>query len=245
MMSPKPEDTPTEPTETLVTEVHARLHLLEAARPKSLDGFAISSKSKLPFKARGIREALLWRTVQLGESAFESFRRDKLASAILLTRATVETCAALWYLRVRLETTVQSTTAGKIDEDLMRLLMGSKADADILPPPINVLSFVDRVEKDIPGFRCQYDRLSEFAHPNWAGTTLLFSKMESGGVANFGENIRGTESTMRIGLANLSVALAMFEVSYNHITDLMPGFVQVCERQTGPDSQGGEHSIER
>ena len=238
-MSTTPEDTPTETSETLLTEVHARLHLLEAARPKSLDGFAISSKSKLPSKALGIREALLWRTVQLGESAFESFRRDKLASAILLTRATVETCAAVWYLRVRLETAVQSTTVGKIDEDLMRLLMGSKADADILPPPINVLNFVDRVEKDIPGFRHQYDRLSEFAHPNWGGTTFLFSKIDySTAVTNFGENIRGTDVPRRIGLANLSVALAMFEVSYNHITELMPDFVQICERHIGPDSQG-------
>ena len=239
MMSPTPEDTPTETTETLFREVHARLHLLGAAGSKSLDGFAVSSKSKLPFRALLYREALLWRSVQLGKSAFESFEKDELASAILLTRATVETCAALWYLRARLETTVQSKTVGKIDEDLMILLMGRKADADILPSPVNVLNFVDRVERDIPGFRHQYDHLSEFAHPNWAGTTFLFSKIDhSTGTAALGENIRDTESTRRIGLANLSVALAMFEVSYNHITDLMPDFVQLCERHTGPDSQG-------
>ena len=206
-MSPTPEDTPTETTETLLTEVHARLRLLEAARPKSLDGFAISSKSRLPFKALLYREALLWRALQSGKSAFESFRKDELASAILLARATVETSAALWYLRTKLETAIQSRTADTIDEDLMRLLMGSKADTDILPSAINVLNFVDRVEKDIPGFRHQYDRLSEFAHPNWAGTAFLFSRIDySTAIAEFGENIRGTESTRRIGLANLSVA---------------------------------------
>ena len=36
MRSPTPEDTPTETTETLLTEVHARLHLLKAAGPKTL-----------------------------------------------------------------------------------------------------------------------------------------------------------------------------------------------------------------
>ena len=130
----------------------------------------------------------------------------------------------------------------------MRLLMGTKAPADILPPPINVLNFIDCVEKDIPGFRDQYDRLGEFAHPNWAGTTFLFSKIDySSGIADFGGNIRETESTRRMGLLNLSVALAMFEVSYNRIIDLMPDFVQICERHTGPDSQtpSGEHSIKR
>ena len=61
----------------------------------------------------------------MGKSAFESFEKDELASAILLARATVETSAALWYLRTKLEAAVQSKSADKIDEDLMRLLMGS------------------------------------------------------------------------------------------------------------------------
>lgn len=122
----------------------------------------------------------------------------------------------------------------------MRLLMGSNADTDILPAAINVLNFVDRLEKDIPGFRHQYDCLSEFAHPNWAGTTFLFSKIESGGITNFGENVRGTESTRRIGLANLSVALAMFEVRYNQITDLMPAFISFCEQHSHAAGMPGE-----
>lgn len=237
MTLPTPEDPREETAETLLAEADARLHLLEAGRPKSLDGFALSSVSKLPFKALRYRESLLWRIVQVGRSAFESFANNKLASAILLTRATVETSAALWYLRAKLETAVESKTLGNIDDDLTRLSMGSKTDTDILPAAINVLNFVDRVEKDIDGFRHQYDRLSEFAHPNWAGTILLFSKVdESKAVANFGENIRGGDSVRITGAVNLSVSLAMFETSYNSITDLMPAFVWLCELQPAAPS---------
>jgi len=151
-MSPTPEEARKETADTLLAEVDARLLLLEAGRPKGLDEFALSSISELPFKALRYRESLLWRIVQLGRSAFENFANNKLASAILLTRAAVETSAALWYLRAKLETAVELKTLGNIDDDLMRLSMGSKTDTDILPAPINVLNFVDRVEKDIQGF---------------------------------------------------------------------------------------------
>jgi hypothetical protein len=232
MSSATPEDA-LEKTESLLVEANARLVLLEGARPKSVNGFAISSVSKLPFIAINYRESLLWRVVQLGRCASENFKDNKLAAAILLTRATVETSAALWYLRTKLENVIESKTLGSIHNDLVRLSMGSKTEKDILPAAVNVLNFVDTVEKDIGGFRHQYDRLSEFAHPNWAGTTLLFSKRdESQTVANFGENMRGGDSAKATGAVNLVVSLQIFEKSYNEITDLVPAFVKLCEQQT-------------
>jgi hypothetical protein len=231
MTSLTPEDAPAETTETLLAEVDARLRLLEAARPESLDGFALSSVSKLPFKALQYREGLLWRMAQLGRNAFECFKGDKLVSGILLTRATMEASASLWYLLAKLRTAVESKSLGDVDFYLMKLLMGGRTDLDLMPQALSVLTFVDHVEKSIEGFRHQYDRLSEFAHPNWAGTALLFSKIDrSRAVADFGENLRFADSARAIGVSNLSVALAMSEVSYNRITDLMPGFISVCEQ---------------
>ena len=115
MTSLTPEDAPAETTETLLAEVDARLRLLEAARPESLDGFALSSVSILPFKALQYREGLLWRMAQLGRNAFECFKGDKLVSGILLTRATMETSASLWYLLAKLRTAVESKSLGDVD----------------------------------------------------------------------------------------------------------------------------------
>jgi hypothetical protein len=118
----------------------------------------------------------------------------------------------------------------------MRLLMGSKVDTDILPPSVNVLNFVDRVDRDIPGFRHQYDRLSEIAHPNWAGTVFLFSTPDlRRGVANFGEHDRSADFARKIGLVNLTTALSILEFSYNKISELMPEFIRLCESHAGPE----------
>lgn len=226
--------------EILLSEIRERLKLLECSLPKRVDPMAVSQISKVPFKALLYRGALIWRMAELGRVAFESFENNKLASAILLTRATVETSAALWYLCAKLDATLQSGAVGEIDDYLMKLIMGSKTNLDIMPEAINVLTFVDRVDKDIPGFRHQYDMLSEFAHPNWAGTALLYSKPDPPNLwTDFGANIRAGDSTKQVGVSNLSVALMIFERSYNGVADLMPAFIALCENEFKKDAASG------
>lgn len=218
-------------TEQLFQEVEERIALLESNLPTRVDGFALSPISKLPFKALTFRECLIWRMAELSRSAFENYGQQRLASGILLTRGAIETSAALWYLCAKLETAIQAHDLSDTDSYLMRLMMGSRTDTDVLPQAINVLSFIDRVDKDIAGFRGQYDSLSEVSHPNWAGTTLLYSRRDSttSGIFTFGQNLRCADSTLRAGIGSLSGALLVFERSYNYVGELMPEFVKLCE----------------
>jgi hypothetical protein len=170
---------------------------------------------------------------ELSHGAFENFERERLALAILETRAAVETSAALWYLHAKLDTALRARAMGDIDDFLMKLSLGSRTDTDIMPQAINVLNFVDRLEKDVKGLRQQYDRLCEFAHPNWAGTALLYSKHDQANLwTDFGANIRGVNGPKQIGVTNLSVALMLFERSYNLVADVMPAFIKLCGGST-------------
>ncbi|MBI1895662.1 MAG: hypothetical protein HYS04_03855 [Acidobacteria bacterium] len=214
--------------EELMAEIRGRLELMDTSLPSRVDAM-VSPESKLPFKALIYRAALIWRMAELARGALENFERDKIASAILLTRAAVETSAALWYLCAKLDAAPQAKTVGDIDDYLMKLAMGSRTDS-APPQALSVLTFVDRVEKDVEGFRHQYDLLSEFAHPNWAGTALLYSKPDPPNLwTDFGANIRGIDGPKNVGIVNLSVALLFFERSYNRVADLMPTFVALCQ----------------
>jgi hypothetical protein len=224
-----------ESIENLMTEIRGRLDLLESSLPTRVDAM-VSPESKLPFKALIYRAALIWRMAELSRGAVENFEKDKLALAILETRAAVETTAALWYLHAKLDATVKAGAVGDIDDFLMKLSMGSRTDTDIMPQAISVLTFVDRVEKDVEGFRHQYDLLSEFAHPNWAGTALLYSKPDPPNLwTDFGANIRGIDGPKHVGILNLSVALMFFERSYNSIADIMPAFIELCKGRPRTD----------
>lgn len=220
--------------EHLTSEIRSRLELLESSLPKHADAMDLSRTAKLPFKALVCRETLVWRMTELGSTALESFEKNRLTSAILLTRAAVETSAALWYLCAKLEAALDSEAVGDLDGYLMKLTLGSRTNDDIMPEPINVLNFVDRVDKEVSGFRHQYELLSEFAHPNWAGVTGLYSKPGLPNLSvDFGANIRGGEAAKKIGVINLSVALMFFEQSYNSVAKLMPAFVALCENHFG------------
>jgi hypothetical protein len=211
----------------LMYEIRDRLNRLESARETRVDAM-VCPDSKLPNNVWACRTGLAWRMTELSRSAFENLEMDRLVSAILLTRAAVETCAALWYLSAEVDRAVELEAVGDIDEHLGRLLQGSRRYTN-LPDPIRVGKFVERVDKDVEGFHEQYAKLCEYAHPNWSGTAHLYSKPDPANQwTDFGANIRGAESARRLGVVNLSVALGFFERSYNRIADAFPAFIELC-----------------
>jgi hypothetical protein len=219
--------------ESMGVEIQERLTRLESSLPARIDAAEVSATAKLPFKSLWYRESLIWRMTELSHAAFDSFQSAKHASAIILTRAAVETSAAVWYLHKNLAAAVASKAVGDIDDCLKRLLMGSKnIDRDIMPEAVNVMTFVKQIDKEIPGFSHQYDALSEYAHPNWAGTALLYSRPDPPNfLVDFAAHIRGGENAKVIGLVNLSVALMLFEKRYNDIAELLPQFTALCETE--------------
>jgi len=220
-----------ETADSLLAEIGAGVAKLESRLPSSLDAMAVSRTAKLPFKVLSFRETLLWRLSELGRSAFENFEKEHLASAIVLTRAGVETSAALWFLRGKVQTALEKRTVGNLDEHLMRLLMGSRTDPD-LPQAINVLNFIDSVNESLGGARHNYDVLSEFAHPNWAGTSGLFATVDMENCRTaFGRNSERTQPPKMVGLFSLSLALDMGDHTYESIGEMIPEFTKLCEQE--------------
>jgi hypothetical protein len=221
----------------LTIEIRDVIARIEASLVSRLDARDLGTRSQLPFYALYCRETWMWRVVELGRDAFDCFEKGDFVSAMVLTRAAMETTAALWGLRVKLEKALKlgSVNISELGSYLTRLRVGQGkgiARPDD-PKAVHVMDFIRTVEKDCEGFEHQYGRLSEFAHPNWSGTTGLYSRFNHDeGRAEFGRNIRGGEGTKGIGLTNLSVALMFFEHTYNRFAELMPRFIELCERET-------------
>lgn len=226
---------------SLLDEIRESLRSIGSDLPKRVDGRALSQSSKLPFKVLVYRSSLTWRMAELSRTAFEEFVNDRLACAVVLTRAAVETGAALWYLCAKVSDAVDSGQLGDIDDYLMRMIVGVATDPPIdantgepiTPRPIRIGTFLNCVEKELVGFNLQYGYLSEYAHPNWAGTVYLYSQHNEGkATTDFGANIRATETTKLIGVTNLSVALRMFDSSCSQLAELIPAFTELCEQRS-------------
>jgi hypothetical protein len=218
----------TKTTDEWLAEADGRLALFEKNLPRQIDPIALS-RSKLPFKALSYRETLIWRVTELGRTAVENFKKDRVAAATLLTRAVVETTAALWYLRKKMTAALEAQALGDIDDYLMKLTYGTRVWEEF-PAAISVLTFVDSVEKELEGFRKQYDSLSEVAHPNYSGTTGLFSKIDRDNMlVNVGPNAEYALGVVISGTGSLSAALFIFEHCYDKLADEFPAFVELCE----------------
>lgn len=222
---------PTKPVSDLLNEIQARLEALEQSLVRRLEAAHVSRRAKLPFHVIQYRETLAWRCADLGRDAYEAIRDNRLTTGALLVRAVVETVAAQWYLHLKVSRAVESGSPQDLETSVSRLLLGSRTSSD-MPDPINVMTFVQAANKEIEGFLAQFERLCEFAHPNWAGTSLIYSSpnLEERAVT-YGRGIRKADSLEVLAVVNLSVALRMFEIAYNRLSDTQERLVELCDSQ--------------
>jgi hypothetical protein len=222
----------------LMDEIRHRLEAFESNLPKHVDGFALFRDSKLPAKVLRYRESLIWRVAELGRAALNEFEENRLVAGIVLTRAVAETSAALWYLHSKVDDAIKSNQVGDIDAYLVKLNVGIATapppmDEGEFPRPVKIGKFLEQVEKVIEGFSEHYGVLSEYAHPNWAGTVSLYSKFHPENLTiDFGQYLRGGEQAKGLGITSLHGSLGLFEVTYNNLTDSMPAFVELCQRNS-------------
>jgi hypothetical protein len=216
--------------EDLLCEARQTVQQFSGSLPTIADPASVSLTAKIPYKVLCYREGLIWRVEELARSACDCYERGDAVAGIVLTRTATETSAAVWYLHDLMRRQVENGVQPDLDVKVTRLLLGHK-NASEMPTAINVLTFLDLVEKTVPGVRKLYDTMSEYAHPNWSGTAFAYSQNDTQNyMTYFGRGtFAGSDKHAGLGLRCLLGALTMFELSYNRIAELMPSFIQACE----------------
>ncbi len=178
------------------------------------------------------REVLARRFLELARVALDALGKEQFAATAVVTRSVVETGAALWYLGQAVEGAVRGGTSAELKERVFRLLHGSRTTPEA-PSAINVLTFIDAADKQVEGVRHSYDRLSEMAHPNWAGTLYLFGRPNREARACvFGPSADVNELSFRTG-AVLGGTCYLVGSGMKTISEHMPALVAMCERELG------------
>lgn len=184
-----------------------------ASLPSEVAARSLTLKSNTPFKALVLREALIHRVSSIADGAISEFDAGRWVAATILVRAVVETTALLFSLNRRVSRAIREKNDDDLTEFLRRTMVGSRTEPD-LPEAINVLNFIDAVEKEFPGFRRQYEELSEYAHPNWCGVLGAFSKLDR---ENFTVAFKAFQPIpAQTNIAGLMSALVVAEYVYNN-----------------------------
>lgn len=135
-------------------------------------------KWKALFRCWVLREATFWRVTDLLTQSISLHRQGHGLGSRILLRSGFETLAALIYLNHN----IQGVLDGKLEfhsfcELTNRQLGGSKNISE-RPEAINVITMMQKGDKQYPGLRGMYDSLSESAHPNFEGLVWGYSKVD-------------------------------------------------------------------
>lgn len=219
-------DTETASNEEILAQAQRVVAQIHAALPRRVDPVTISLIAKIPFKALLVRELLIHRIDELGIVACDLFEKRTPVSAFIITRALLETAASMYCLHRRVSEVIQTAQIGAVDEFLMKTLSGWK-DPGAQIQAVNVLTLVDRVNRDLPHFRQAYDALSEFAHPNWSGVEGAYGEVDFQKLwVDLGHSNR---VPTRTGLCALVGGLELFFHFYTGMLSHMSEFTRICE----------------
>jgi hypothetical protein len=202
---------------------------LSASLPDKIEIAALGVRSKAPFQLLTVREALICRTEELARGACDALEKEDFTVAALLIRSIAESAAMTWYLLEILENRA-GYTPPQLNDILMRMFAGSKNGWAEGPEAINVLTFVKRLDKKMPGFEAAYNSLSEYAHPNWRGVSGLYSKIDRENfTVHYGRGFQAERAGNQLANALIG-GLLTFEDGYNKIADVMPAFLAELEK---------------
>lgn len=222
--------------ESLLEELKSIVTDLNACLPKEVPlGF---SRSIDPIRALVLREACLYRIAEIVRATHDAFARDDLVVAIILSRAIIETGTLFWDFIQKLKAALASRNIEEIRKFLSGCLLGVKSPKlkefkspskpDLITTPVNILTLIDKLDKDVPHFRLNYDSMSEFSHPNAAGTVDAYVFLDhAAGVARLGNN--RSKLVPELALPQLVGTLTVFVIQYNYAAELLEQFIPLCE----------------
>ncbi len=165
----------------------------------------------------------------MGEASCKCFNDNNIVSGACLARAFQETIAVLFYVNRKTKKAIIDNDLNHLDEYTMKVLMGSKDD-DSRPDPVNIITMIDRVEKEVLKFRAIYDKLSEIAHPNWHGTLGIYSNPDKERLlTTLGKNVRLEEITKGQGVGALIAGIEVLTFIYDEFAKFFPQLIEACE----------------
>ncbi len=184
---------------------------------------------KPTFDADFYREATLYRFIELAESTYQLYKSGLLVGSVVMARAAQETLAVLWYVNSKLEHLSKTKDLAHFDEIMKRLIVGWSND-EKFPEKINVFTCIQSVDKAMGGeYMRLYDRLSEYAHPNYSGTFGAYGKPNHENLeVSLGRYPR-SESTLKSHIeSTIIICLTLLNSIQDTYQDVVNDALEVC-----------------
>ncbi|MDE2184208.1 MAG: hypothetical protein KGJ78_14405 [Alphaproteobacteria bacterium] len=171
-----------ESDKALIDKLNASVDRLDTRRTVEIAVSGLFARSKLAWKIATYQHALLHRVIALMDGAALGWNNRNTLAAMLAARALMETVAVFAELENRVQRFLTDEDLAGLDLLAQNGIFASRDPGWLIEAPetraVNAQTYVDKFDKRAEGYRGHYDRLSERCHPNAAGHSQLFSKLD-------------------------------------------------------------------
>lgn len=214
-----------------MNEVEERLNSIRNLKTDKVLHFQYSKIAKIPFKVHSFIEIMNIRMIDFCESADLLIKNNHIIPSLSIIRALFENLAIIYRISSSINKSIETNLLDEnFDELITKISFGTKYDDDLIA--INILTQIDKLDKEYNGIRKFYDSLSEFVHPNCDGVIGSYSELYE--EANYTEVLKVTTVENPIYpwiescfLLSMSIYL---DISRGILANL-PNFTLLCEQE--------------
>jgi hypothetical protein len=156
-----------------VERFNSSLALLLSRRKPLIEAEGMFFASKTAWKCALLQQSLLYRVTSLACGCADAWNAKNIVCSVLAARALLETVALCEHTTEKLLGRCEARDLDAIDDLANKELFSTRneemASDGVGFKATNVLTFIDKLDKQIAGVRESYDFLSEWCHPNGSG----------------------------------------------------------------------------
>lgn len=211
-----------------------------------------SWRAKHPFKVMSFVNAMTWRMFDMSNAALTLMRRSSIIPSLCLVRGCWENMVATYELKELVQLCCeQKAIPSDVDETLMRILYSNRYDKDNRYvggehfenfkeyKAKNILTLVQKLEKEYPQTKDFYSTICEFVHPNGDGVGGSYSQLdESTHTVLFGPQFSRDSQLFPAFITTLSCSIDLYLRFMESIEANIDEFSRLCEESL--KSIGGE-----
>jgi len=159
-----------------MTAIDSKIEEIKQLLTYRVEHFEYSRRAKIPFKVHSFIEIMNLRMVDFSEATDLLINSNHIVPSLTLIRTLFENVAATYRISSAIDKSLKSNKLTEDFDDLItKISLGTRYESDVRA--INIITNLEKLDKEHNGIKNFYDDLCEFVHPNWDGVQGSYSEL--------------------------------------------------------------------
>ncbi|MBS4057498.1 MAG: hypothetical protein KGZ82_09295 [Bacteroidales bacterium] len=214
-----------------MTDIQSKIEKIRLLKNDRIEHFQYSRKAKFPFKVHSFIEIMNLRMNDFCDATDLLIRNNHIIPAVSLIRALFENVAITYCITSAVDNSLKANKLIENFDDLItKISLGTRYESQV--DAINVLTQIDKLDKEYKGIRKFYDSLCEFVHPNWDGVEGSYSESNEKARHTDIYKVVTTEHPVYNWIEScFLLSMGVYLEYSNRIKTNLPSFAILCETE--------------